>query len=186
MSFFELLLLAVSLSMDAFAASVCKGLATERVGAGEMCTVGLWFGGFQALMPIVGYLLGSGFAKSVSSIAAPLSFVLLTFIGANMILEAYAPTAEGQVQPRGLSPRQMLPLAVATSIDALAVGVMIAFLGVDLAWSASVIGGVTFLISAAGLKLGGMVGAKYRSAAEVCGGAVLVILGFKLLLGWLF
>lgn len=182
MNFFELLILAVSLSMDAFAASVCKGVTVSRAGTAEMCTAGLWFGGAQALMPVAGYLLGATLADSVSMIAAPLSFVLLSFIGANMIVESRTPAAQTQ----GFSPRQMLPLAVATSIDALAVGVMIAFLQVKLLPAAGVIGGVTFLISAAGVKLGSMFGAKYRSAAELCGGAVLILLGLKLLLGWLF
>lgn len=183
MNFFELLILAVSLSMDAFAVSVCKGLASGSVGAGQMCTAGLWFGGFQALMPVVGYLLGAGFADSVSSLAAPLSFVLLSFIGANMIYESRSPVSD---EARGLSPGQMLPLAVATSLDALAVGVMLAFLQVDVLPAAGVIGGVTFMISAAGLRLGSAVGAKYRSVAELCGGAVLILLGIKLMLGWLF
>lgn len=183
MSFFEILILAVSLSMDAFAASVCKGVTVSRAGTAEMCTAGLWFGGAQALMPVAGYLLGAALADSVSMIAAPLSFVLLSFIGANMIAESRSPDVS---ETHGFSPRQMLPLAVATSIDALAVGVMIAFLQVELLPAAGVIGGVTFLISAAGVKLGSMFGAKYRSVAEQCGGAVLILLGIKLLLGWLF
>ena len=182
MGFIELLLLAVSLSMDAFAVSVCKGLALPRITGKQACLVGAWFGGFQVLMPAIGYLLGSAFAQYITSFDHWIAFVLLAVIGANMIKESRG----GEEHADGsLTWRAMLPLAVATSIDALAVGVTFAFLiesTAELIFAFCVIGVTTFSLSAAGVRLGHTVGLKYKSRAELVGGIILILLGVKILL----
>ena len=183
MTFGELFLLALSLSMDAFAAAVCKGLAADRRGAHEMCITGAWFGCFQMLMPAAGYLLGSSLAGSIGFVAAPLSFLLLTFIGVNMIYGSRS--GQDDDIKSGFSAGDMLPLAAAVSIDALAAGVTLAFMQMSMLRAVSVIGAVTFLMSAAGVRLGGVLGEKARAKAAFAGGAVLVILGIKVLLSWL-
>ena len=178
MTFCELIFLALSLSMDAFAAAVCRGLSAERRGIGEMCMTGAWFGGFQALMPVAGYITGAGLADKVSFIAPPLCFMMLTFIGANMIYEAKS--ANG-----GNTAGSLIVSAAAVSVDAFAAGVTLAFLRADIVKSAAVIGAVTFAVSAAGVGLGGMLGEKAQGKAALAGGGVLIILGVKILLGWL-
>ncbi|MBR7082173.1 MAG: manganese efflux pump [Oscillospiraceae bacterium] len=183
MGFIELFILAVGLSMDAFAVSVCKGLAMKKAGAREMCAVGAWFGGFQALMPAIGYFLGSVFEKHITAFDHWIAFVLLALIGGNMIKEGVCGGEDGADSSLGF--KTMLPLAVATSIDALAVGVTFAFLLGDAARMAGavlLIGAVTFAISAAGVKIGGVFGSKYRSRAQVAGGVILILLGVKILL----
>ena len=180
MSLLELFLLAVGLSMDAFAVSVCKGLSVRRGSMKQALTVGIWFGGFQALMPFLGYLLGITFSSPITSIDHWIAFVLLAFIGFNMIREARS-DEENESNDR-FDFKTMLPLAVATSIDALAVGVTFAFLRVNIVPAVSFIGCITFLLSAIGLKAGNIIGAKNRSRAEFAGGLVLILMGIKILL----
>ncbi len=180
MSLLELFLLAVGLSMDAFAVSVCKGLSVRRGSMKQALTVGIWFGSFQALMPFLGYLLGITFSSLFTSIDHLIAFVLLAFIGFNMIREARS-DEENESNDR-FDFKTMLPLAVATSIDALAVGVTFAFLRVNIVPAVSFIGCITFLLSAIGLKAGNIIGAKNRSRAEFAGGLVLILMGIKILL----
>ncbi len=180
MSLLTLFITAVGLSMDAFAVSVCKGLALKKIGFKNACIVGLWFGGFQALMPFLGYLLGSGFKRSVETIDHWIAFVLLSLIGLSMIREALA--KEEDRTDGSLSARAMFPLAVATSIDALAVGVTYAFLQVSIVPAVSFIGGITFLLSMVGVKAGNMFGTRYKSKAELAGGVILILIGVKILL----
>lgn len=175
----ELFILAVGLSMDAFAVAVCKGLSLSKINFKNAAWVGLWFGVFQAIMPVIGYLLGTQFKDKITSIDHWIAFVLLAFIGANMIREALSRSEEKT--DAGLAPKVMFPLAVATSIDALAIGVTFAFLNVNIAAAVSFIGAVTFVISAAGVKIGNVFGVKYKSRAEIIGGAILIILGIKIL-----
>lgn len=181
MDLLSLLLLAVGLSMDAFAVSVCKGLAVGKVKAKHMCIVGAWFGGFQALMPTVGYLLGTRFEKYITVVDHWIAFVLLLLIGANMIREALSKGEEEEADA-SLSFKTMLLLAVATSIDALAVGVTFAFLQVNIVPAALTIGATTFLISAIGVKVGSVFGLRYKKRAEIAGGVILCLLGVKILL----
>ena len=183
MSLVELFLIAVGLSMDAFAVSVCKGLSTPRVRAGNMLVTGLWFGFFQALMPAAGYLLGVRFSSLIQSVDHWIAFVLLSFIGANMIREAMKDEDE-ECDDNGASysVKVMFPLAVATSIDALAVGVSFAFLSVDIAPAVVFIGLCTFVLSAAGVKIGAVFGSRFKSRAEILGGVILILMGLKILL----
>ena len=174
-----LTIMAVGLAMDAFAVSLCKGLTLRKSQLRYFILTGLWFGGFQALMPTIGYLLGVRFQGVIASVDHWIAFVLLVLIGANMIREARG--GEEEVDP-SFSPRSMFPLAVATSIDALAVGVTFAFLQVNLLLAVSLIGVITFLISAAGVKIGQVFGTKFRAGAETFGGVVLILLGAKILL----
>ncbi len=180
MGFAELLILAVGLSMDAFAVSVCKGLSIRALMPRHAVIVGAWFGAFQALMPLAGWLLGAAFADMIAAVDHWIAFVLLAFIGGNMIREALG-HGEEDCDP-SLAPLAMLVLAVATSIDALAVGVTFAFLRVDIVPAVALIGVCTFVISAAGVKAGNVFGTRYKSKAELFGGAVLVLIGLRLLL----
>ena len=180
MGFVELFLIAVGLSMDAFAVSVCKGLSVQKLEKKHMALVGLYFGGFQMLMPLIGYLLGSQFESLITSIDHWIAFVLLGLIGGNMIREAIK--NETEKLDDSFSVRTMLPLAVATSIDALAMGVTFAFLQVQIVPAVCFIGVITFLFSAAGLKVGNIFGAKFKQKAELLGGIVLVLMGIKILL----
>lgn len=185
MGLLELFILAVGLSMDAFAVSVCKGLSVPRAGAGECCIAGVWFGGFQALMPLLGYLLGSRFKNYITSIDHWIAFVLLLIIGVNMIREALEKEEDAKVCPKEENPfafKTMLLLAVATSIDALAVGITLAFLNVALIPSVTFIGITTFVISAAGIRIGNLFGMKYKAKAELAGGVILIGIGLKILL----
>ena len=178
MSIAELILLGVALSMDAFAVSVCKGLATGNVRLKHMCIAGAWFGGFQALMPLVGYFGGRFFADKVTRYSHWVAFVLLVFIGAGMIKES----KEEEHVNADMDIKSMFILAVATSIDALAVGVTFAFLKVEIVSAVSFIGVITFVCSAAGVKIGSLFGMKYKSKAELCGGIILILIGTKILL----
>lgn len=180
MGFGELLLLAVGLSMDAFAVSVCKGLAMEKITLRKAALVGLWFGGFQALMPLLGWGLGTRFAEYIATVDHWVAFALLALIGLNMIREALS--GETESADDSLAFRAMLVLAVATSIDALAVGVTFAFLHVNIWQSILSIGVVTFLLSMAGVKVGNVFGVRYKAKAELAGGGILVLLGLKILL----
>ena len=176
----EILLLAVGLSMDAFAVSVCKGLGMKKAGLKESAIVGLWFGVFQALMPVLGYLLASTFADRIDRYDHWIAFGLLAVIGANMIRESFS--GEEEKVSAGIGFRSMLGLAVATSIDALAVGVGFAFVEVNLPFAVSVIGCVTFLLCAVGVRVGNVFGARYEKRATLVGGIILVLLGLKILL----
>ena len=180
MGFAELFLLAVGLSMDAFAVAVCKGLSIQKLKLRHAAIVGAWFGVFQALMPVIGYLLGSAFADMIEAVDHWIAFALLALIGGNMIREALSKEEE-DCDP-SLAPVTMLLLAVATSIDALAVGVTFAFLRVDVVPAVTLIGMCTFAISAVGVKIGNVFGVRYKSKAELAGGVVLVVIGLKILL----
>ena len=180
MGLLELFILAVGLSMDAFAVSVCKGLAMPKITVKKAAVVGIWFGGFQALMPALGYLLGSQFKDSITAIDHWIAFILLGIIGGNMIREACS--GECEKENDSLDIKTMFLLAVATSIDALAVGITFAFLKVNIAAAVSFIGITTFIISAAGVKIGNIFGTKYKSKAELAGGIILILLGLKILL----
>lgn len=182
MSIFALFTLAVGLSMDAFAVSVCKGLALPKVKLWHMVLVGLWFGGFQALMPAIGYFLGAQFSSYISNFDHWIAFILLGIIGGSMIKEALEKDDEEECPDAGLGVKTMFLMAVATSIDALAVGVTLAFLKVDVVSSVLFFGVVTFVISAVGVRIGNIFGTKYKSKAELLGGIILIILGIKILL----
>lgn len=179
MSLIELFILAVGLSMDAFAVSVCKGLSLGKIKTKHMCIAGAWFGGFQALMPLIGYFLGSFFAEMIEQYDHWVAFILLAFIGGNMIKESFG---KDESVDSAMDVKSMLLLAIATSIDALAVGVTFAFLQVQIVPAVSFIGIVTFLLSAIGVKIGSLFGTKYKSKSELFGGIVLVLIGIKILL----
>lgn len=182
MSLLSLFILAVGLSMDAFAVAVCKGLATQKITIKNATTVGLWFGGFQALMPAIGYLVGCSFKDYITSIDHWISFILLALIGGNMIKEAFTKKEEEESNC-SLKCKEMFLLAVATSIDALAVGVTFAFLpDVPILPAVVLIGVITFLLSALGMKIGHIFGTKYQSKAELVGGIILVLIGSKILI----
>ena len=180
MSIIELFLIAVGLSMDAFAVSICKGLALKKMDLKKACLVGLWFGGFQGLMPFLGFLLGQSFEVYITSIDHWIAFVLLSLIGLSMIREALSKEEEKADDSLGV--KTMLPLALATSIDALAVGVTFAFLRVAILPAVSLIGLTTFILSAAGVKIGNAFGIRYKAKAELAGGIILIAMGLKILL----
>ena len=180
MGLLELFILAVGLSMDAFAVSVCKGLAMPKISVKKAVIVGIWFGGFQALMPALGYLLGSQFKDSITAVDHWIAFILLGIIGGNMIREACS--GECEKENDSLDIKTMFLLAVATSIDALAVGITFAFLKFNIVAAGSFIGATTFIISAAGVKIGNIFGTKYKAKAELAGGVILILLGLKILL----
>ena len=184
MGFFELLLLAVGLSMDAFAVSICKGLSMKKAELKSMAICGAWFGGFQALMPLIGFLLGSLFAEAIESIDHWVAFVLLGIIGINMLKEAFSQEEEEEEGGGAdLSVKTMFVMAVATSIDALAVGISLAMAGDVNIWLAvALIGIITFALSAMGVKIGNVFGSRFEKKAQMAGGIILVILGFKILL----
>ena len=180
MGLIELFLIAVGLSMDAFAVSVCKGLAMPKCTFKKAAIVGLWFGGFQALMPAIGYILGAQFQETIASIDHWIAFVLLALIGGNMIHEAL--DNDEEEADASLDVKTMFLLAVATSIDALAIGITFAFLKVNIIPAVCFIGSVTFIISFAGVKIGNVFGARYKNKAEIVGGVILILLGLKILL----
>lgn len=180
MTLVELFLIAVGLSMDAFAVSICKGLSMQKCTLKKSTIVGLWFGIFQAGMPLIGYILGVQFQDLITSIDHWIAFVLLGIIGGNMIKEALSD--EEEEADESLDVKTMFGLAVATSIDALAVGVTFAFLRVNIVPAVSFIGVCTFTISAVGVKIGNIFGTKYKSKAELAGGAILILMGLKILL----
>lgn len=188
MNILEIFLIGIGLSMDAFAVSICKGLCMQKMSIKKACIAGLYFGGFQALMPLLGYYLGTGFAGLIKNFDHWIVFILLTLIGAGMIREAFKDKKEVKdkdncdVKDHDFSPKTMLPLAIATSIDALAVGVSFAFLKVNIWVAILIIGCTTFVFGAAGVKIGTVFGAKYRSAAETVGGIILILIGVKILL----
>lgn len=181
MNIFELFLIAAGLSMDAFAVSVCKGLSIQRLNPRHYLLTGAWFGGFQALMPSIGFLLGSAFERYIVSFDHWVAFVLLALIGGNMVKESFSGDEEDHSD--SFDPRTMFLLAVATSIDALAVGVTFALLpDVHIIAAVSLIGATTFLLSAAGLRVGNVFGLRYKARAELTGGVILILIGLKILL----
>lgn len=180
MNVLELFFVAVGLSMDAFAVSVCKGLSVSRVRAKHAAAAGLYFGIFQALMPTIGYLLGHQFQAAIEQFDHWIAFILLGLIGINMIRESRSHEDDALNASFGFA--AMLPLAVATSIDALAVGVTFAFLQVQIVPAVIFIGTTTFILSALGVKIGNIFGSKYKARAELAGGIVLVLMGAKILL----
>lgn len=183
MSFMELVLIAVGLSMDAFAVAICKGLSVQKLGWKHYLTVGAWFGGFQALMPTLGYLLGTTFERYITSVDHWVAFVLLCLIGGSMLKEGLAKEEEEKEERADFDFKSMLLLAVATSIDALAVGITFALLpDVNIFSAVGLIGTITFCLSAVGLKVGNIFGLKYKSKAEVVGGVILILIGVKILL----
>lgn len=180
MGILELLLLAVGLSMDAFAVSVCKGLAMEKCNLSKAAVCGVWFGGFQALMPLIGYLAGYQFRSYITNIDHWIAFVLLCIIGGNMIKEAFS--QEENHSSDSLDFKTMFLMAVATSIDALAVGITFAFLpDTNIVAAVGLIGMVTFFLSTLGAKLGNIFGSRYEQKAELAGGIILILLGLKIL-----
>ena len=181
----ELFLLGVGLSMYAFAVSVCKGLGMKKLNKKQALIIGLYFGGFQALMPFVGWLLGSQFQKYITSIDHWIAFILLGFIGGKMMIEAVREWNEEEVvdvMDAPIDHKNMLVLAVATSIDALTVGITFAFLGTPIVEAITIIGITTMVISIAGVVVGNFFGSRYKSKAEFIGGLILVLLGLKILL----
>ena len=178
MSLLELFAIAVGLSMDAFAVSVCKGLSLRRYGPGRSLTAGIYFGGFQALMPLIGWALGVRFQQAIANVDHWIAFGLLTLIGINRLREA---RQEDDSLDEAMGPAAMLPLAVATSIDALAVGVTFAFLQVSILPAVSFIGVTTFVLSALGVWVGSAFGARWRERAEQAGGIILILMGIKIL-----
>ena len=192
MGLIELFILAVGLSMDAFAVSICKGLSLKKVGIKECGKVGLYFGGFQGGMPLIGFILGVQFKDYITTIDHWIAFILLSFIGINMIRESMEKDDEGEIvnlaevavaedDGNRLGFKNMVMLAIATSIDALAVGVTFAFLQVDIIPAVSFIGIVTFVLSSIGVKIGNVFGTKYKSKAEFTGGTILILIGIKIL-----
>lgn len=181
MNFVDLLLLGVGLSMDAFAVSVCKGLATRRPRLKNMAACGLWFGGFQALMPLIGFYLGSLFAEAIEAVDHWVALILLVVIGLNMIREAVS--GEEEHADADFSFRTMLTMAIATSIDALAVGISLAMSGGVNIWAAvAIIGVTTCLLSMLGVKIGAVFGDRFEKKAQIAGGVILILLGLKILL----
>lgn len=180
MSLFEILVIAIGVSMDAFAVAICKGLSVSKLRPSHALKTGLWFGGFQALMPMIGYYAGVRFADVVSSVDHWIAFILLGFIGANMIKESFS--REEENHDSDFSFKTMLAMAVATSIDALAVGVSFAFLRVRIWMAVLIIGLMTALFSIAGVRIGNVFGSRYKSLAELVGGVILLLMGIKILI----
>ena len=181
MNIFELLLIAVGLSMDAFSVSICKGLTTQRFSWRTALACGLWFGSFQALMPVVGYFLGAQFQEMIETYAHWIAFGLLFLIGTNMIREAVWGNKEKDENNGFLDFKTMFLLAIATSIDALAIGVSFACIQVNIWIAISIIGVITFLFSILGVKIGNVFGSKYEKSAEIIGGIILILIGLKIL-----
>ncbi|MDY6292211.1 MAG: manganese efflux pump MntP family protein [Succiniclasticum sp.] len=185
MTFLELLLLSVGLSMDAFAVSICKGLAMRRATLRAGMTCGIWFGGFQALMPLIGFYLGMLFADLIQAIDHWVAFILLGLIGANMLKEGFSQKSDGETDSKGadMSMKTMFLLAIATSIDALAVGISLAMAGnVDIWTAIAMIGIFTCFFCTAGVKIGNVFGNRFEDSAQIAGGIILILLGVKILL----
>ena len=184
MGFIELFLIAVGLSMDAFAVSICKGLNMRKINYKHACIIGGFFGVFQAVMPLVGWVLGKQFEQYITSIDHWIAFALLAFIGGKMAIEALKGDEEDEKNDDKdkLDYKELFVLAVATSIDALAVGITFAFLQVSIIPSVLLIGVTTFVLSVVGVAIGNKFGTKYKSKAEFVGGVILVCIGLKILL----
>ncbi|MCF2643391.1 MAG: manganese efflux pump MntP family protein [Lachnospiraceae bacterium] len=182
--FIELLLMGVGLAMDAFAVSICKGLGMKKVNKKQAVVIGVFFGGFQTLMPLIGWILGKQFERYITSVDHWIAFILLGFIGGKMIVESLKKEEEEEIEKsdKPLDLKEMFILAIATSIDALAIGITFAFLGTPIIEAIAIIGIVTFLISIGGVYVGNFFGSKYKNKAEFAGGLILVLLGIKILL----
>ena len=185
MSIKEIALIGVGLAMDAFAVSICKGLAMRRMNYKKAIIIAAFFGVFQALMPALGYVLGTTFANKIAAIDHWIAFILLALIGANMIKEALS-SDDDECQDDSLRLGDLIMLSIATSIDALAVGITFAFFNVSLLLSVSMIGIITFIICVIGVKVGNVFGEKYKSKAELAGGLILIVMGAKILIDHLF
>lgn len=185
MSIIEIALIGVGLAMDAFAVSICKGLAMRRMNYKKAIIIAAFFGVFQALMPALGYVLGTTFANKIAAIDHWIAFILLALIGANMIKEALS-SDDDECQDDSLRLGDLIMLSIATSIDALAVGITFAFFNVSLLLSVSMIGIITFIICIIGVKVGNVFGEKYKSKAELAGGLILIVMGAKILIDHLF
>lgn len=183
MSLFELLIIAIGLSMDAFAISICKGLTLRKMQWDKSVITGLYFGFFQGMMPLIGYVLGIQFSDSITSIDHWIAFALLSYIGFNMIKES---KEEIENQNNSFGFKAMIPLAIASSIDALAIGITFAFLKVNIINAVIFIGITTFIFSFFGVKIGNVFGSKYKSKAEFAGGIILILMGLKILIEHLF
>lgn len=183
MGFVELLLLAVGLSMDAFAVSVCKGLSMKKADLKSGAVCGIWFGGFQALMPLIGFFLGTMFADAIKAVDHWIAFGLLVIIGINMLKEAFGKECDCEEHDADLSVKAMFIMAIATSIDALAVGISLAMAGnVNIFTAVALIGVITFTLSAVGVKIGNIFGSRFEKPAQIAGGVILILLGTKILL----
>ena len=180
MSIFEVVVIAIGVAMDAFAVSICKGLSMKKMNWTNALIIGLYFGIFQALMPLIGYFLGESFKSIIVSIDHWIAFILLFIIGFNMIKEAFS-EEEKQLND-SVSFKEMVPLAIATSIDALTVGVTFAFFDINILLSITIIGVITFAFSFFGVKAGNILGSKIQKQSEILGGAILIIIGLKILL----
>lgn len=185
MSIIEIALIGVGLAMDAFAVSICKGLAMRRMNYKKAIIIAAFFGVFQALMPALGYVLVTTFANKIAAIDHWIAFILLALIGANMIKEALS-SDDDECQDDSLRLGDLIMLSIATSIDALAVGITFAFFNVSLLLSVSMIGIITFIICVIGVKVGNVFGEKYKSKAELAGGLILIVMGAKILIDHLF
>ena len=186
MHFIALFLLAIGLSMDAFAVSICKGVCLKKITLKKALIPGIWFGVFQALMPLIGYTIGIQFESLITSFDHWIAFALLVLIGGNMIREALEPEKDDELPNEDLSFRSMLLLAIATSIDALAIGITFAFLSISIIPAISLIGTTTLILSTIGVKIGSLFGFKYKNKAELLGGVILILLGIKILCEHLF
>lgn len=186
MNLVDVILIAVALSMDAFAVSICKGLKMKKVNKAHAFTIALFFGGFQAIMPLIGYLLGTTFEKYITSFDHWIAFILLAVIGANMIKESFSKDKDENEEKTAadakLDFKELTFMAIATSIDALAVGVTFSFYDTNIFTSIAIIGTTTFAIALAGVFIGNFFGAKYKSKAELAGGIILILIGLKILL----
>ncbi len=183
MQFAELLLLAIGLSMDAFAVSICKGLSLKKATVKAGLTCGVWFGGFQALMPMIGFYLGTLFASAIESFDHWVAFILLAIIGINMLKEAFSEEGCCEQEDADLSFKTMFVMAIATSIDAMAVGISLAMAGnVNIFQAVGLIGVITFLFSALGVRIGNVFGSRFEKKAQIAGGVILILLGVKILL----
>lgn len=182
--FIELFLIGVGLSMDAFAVSICKGLGMNKINKKHAFTIGLYFGGFQALMPLTGWFLGIRFQKYITSVDHWIAFILLVFIGGKMVVEAVRDKDDEVIEKKDqpLSHKEMFLLAIATSIDALAVGITFAFLDTPIVEAIVIIGCTTFVLSIVGVIVGNFFGTRYKKKAEIIGGIILILIGLKILL----
>lgn len=185
MSVIEIAIIGIGLPMDAFAVSICKGLAMKKMSYQKAIIIALFFGGFQALMPAIGYVLGTTFASKIAAIDHWIAFILLGLIGVNMIKEALG-KEDDECLDDALHFGDLIMLSIATSVDALAVGITFAFFNVSIVLSTSIIGFITFIICIIGVKVGNVFGEKYKSKAELTGGILLIIMGCKILLDHLF
>ncbi len=182
MGFVELLILAIGLSMDAFAVSICKGLAMKKAGLKEGAICGAWFGGFQGLMPAIGFFLGTLFADAIRAVDHWVAFGLLAIIGINMLKEAFTKCDCCEEHDADLSVKTMFVMAIATSIDAMASGISMAMKGANIWVAVALIAGITFTMCAIGVKIGNIFGSRFEKKAQIAGGVILILLGLKILL----